>query len=538
MLVDGKLARLFATVRHANVILTPDLQSLACTEDTDCGKPASGSGVSRMDKLMAVSHTRACSEGAPEMKFQSAPRKTLLRLTVAFAALISVAVPVTQASAQELSLIRDAETEALIAEYTMPIFRAAGVSSNNIKVHLINDTSFNAFVVDGRNMFLNTGAILLSETPNQLIGVIAHETGHIKGGHITSLRQQIAKMQTAALMLQALSIGAIAGGALAGPLRCTDPHDRTSCSNDMTQAGVATLLGGQQVLVRSILSYRRAQESAADQAGVDYLTKSHQSPAGMLKTFRYFADQSLGMRVDPYIQSHPVAMDRIAQLQEIAQRSPYFNEKDTPQLQLRHDLVRAKIYAYTYKNNSQRILRQYSDNGLPARYARAIVKFHGGGYQAAAPALDELIAANPQNPWFYELKGTFLMESGNAKEAVGPLRRAVSLVPKSGFMRIELAQAILESGTGTADEALQLLRVALLDEDQSYLGYRLQSQAYGKLKRYPEADLSAALASFHQGDVKNAKMLAERAKNGLQQGTPGWVKADDIVNFKMEKVRG
>ncbi len=461
------------------------------------------------------------------MELRSVLRKSISRLTFAFAALIAIAGPVGQASAQELSLIRDAEAEALIADYTMPIFRAAGVSSNNIKVHLVNDTSFNAFVVDGRNMFINTGAILLSETPNQLIGVIAHETGHIKGGHITSLRQQIAKMQTAALMLQVLSIGAIAGGAAAG-------------SGETAQAGTAMMFGGQQILMRSILSYRRAQESSADQAGVDFLTKSHQSPAGMLKTFRYFADQSVGMlKADPYIQSHPVPMDRIAQLQEIAQKSPYFNEKDPPQLQLRHDLVRAKIYAYTYKNNPQRVLHQYADDGLAARYARAIVKFHGGGYQAAAPDLDALIASNPQNPWFHELKGTFLMESGNASAAVAPLKRAVTLVPKSGFMRIELAQAMLEGGSGAAaDEALKLLRVALVDEDQSYLGYRLQSQAYGQLRRYPDADLAAALASFHQGDVKNAKMLAERAKNGLQQGTPGWVKADDIVNFKMEKVGG
>ncbi len=475
---------------------------------------------------MTVPYTKARFRGAPETKFRVVPREIISRLTVALAALISITVPVMQARAQELSLIRDAETEALIADYTMPIFRAAGVASNNIKVHLVNDTSFNAFVIDGRNMFINTGSILLSETPNQVIGVIAHETGHITGGHITSLRQQIAKMQTAALMLQVLSLGAVIGGAATG-------------NADTAQAGGAMMFGGQQVIMRSILSYRRAQESTADRAGVEFLTKSHQSPAGMLKTFRYFAEQSVGtLKVDPYIQSHPVPMERIAQLQEIAERSPYFNEKDPPQLQLRHDLVKAKIFAYTYKNNPQRILRQYSDNSLPARYARAIVKFHGGGYQAAAPALDELIAAMPQNPWFYELKGTFLMESGDAKNAVAPFRKAVSMVPKSGFMRIELAQAMLENGSGTADEALKLLHVALIDEDQSYLGYRLQSQAYGKLKRYPEADLSAALASFHQGDVKNAKMLAERAKNGLPQGTPGWVRADDIVNFKIEKVRG
>jgi predicted Zn-dependent protease len=456
----------------------------------------------------------------------SAGTKPLRRIAAALAASLALLAPSMQATAQELSLIRDAETEALIADYTAPIFRAAGVSSNNIKVHLVNDTTFNAFVVDGRNMFINTGAILLSETPNQLIGVIAHETGHITGGHITGLRQQIAKMQTAALMLQALSLGAVIGGAASG-------------SSETAQAGTAMMFGGQQVLMRSILSYRRAQESAADQAGVDYLTKSHQSPAGMLKTFRFFADQSLGsLKVDPYIQTHPVPADRISQLQEIAQRSQYFNEKDAPQLQLRHDLVKAKILAYTYKNNPQRIMRQYTDNGLPARYARAIIKFYTAGYQAAAPALDELIASQPQNPWFYELKATFLMESGKAKDAVAPFRKAVSLVPKASFMRIELAQAILESGAGSGEEALQLLRPALIDEDQSWLGYRLQSQAYAKLKRYPEAELASALASFHKGDVKNAKMLAERAKNGLPEGTPGWVKADDIVNFKMEKVRG
>jgi predicted Zn-dependent protease len=478
---------------------------------------------------MAMPQTRECSGGTIliAMKLRFLKRtKFLSRFTAVCAAGALATASFSQARAQEISLIRDAETESLIAEYTMPIFQAAGVASHNIKVHLVNDSSFNAFVIDGRNMFINTGAILQSETPNQLIGVIAHETGHITGSHNARLREQISKMQTAALMLQILSVGAIVGGAATG-------------SNDTAQAGSAMMFGGQQVLMRSILSYVRGQESSADRAAVEYLNRSKQSPAGMLKTFRFFADQSIGsLHVDPYIQTHPVPVERIAQLQEIATRSPYFNQKDTPQLQLRHDLVRAKIAAYSYKGNPQRILRLYSDNGLPARYARAIMKYHTGGYQAAAPAVEELIAAAPTNPWFYELKGTFLLESGNAKEATAPLRRAVALVPKSGFMRIELAQAILESGSGSAEEALQMLRVALLDEDQSYLGYRLQSQAYGRLKRFAEADLSAALASFHQGDVKNAKMLAERAKNGLPQGTPSWVKADDIVNFKIEKVRG
>jgi predicted Zn-dependent protease len=463
------------------------------------------------------------------MKFRTLAPIRFVSRVAAFAAILGLIIQsVPPAYAQQLSFIRDAETEALIADYTTPIFRAAGVYSHNIRVHLVNDTSFNAFVIDGRNMFINTGAILLSETPNQLIGVIAHETGHITGGHMASLRQQISKMQTAALMLQILSIGAVVGGAVGG-------------SPDTAQGGTALMFGGQQVLVRSILQYRRAQESTADRAAVDFLTKSQQSPAGMLKTFRYLANESIGSagKIDPYIQTHPFPADRIAQLQDIAEKSPYFNVKDPPELQLRHDLVRAKIAAYTYENNPQRILREYSDNGLPARYARVIVKYHAGGYRAAAPALDELMAAMPHNPWFYELKGTFLLESGNARDAIAPFRKAVSLVPKSGFMRIELAQALLESGNpGTAAEALQLLRIALLDEDQSYLGYRLEAQALGKLNRLPEADLASALASFHQGDVKTAKALAERAKLGLPLNSPGWVKADDIVNFKVEKVRG
>ena len=228
---------------------------------------------------------------------------------------------------------------------------------------------------------------------------------------------------------------------------------------------------------------------------------------------------------------------RIAQLTEIAEKSPYLNKKDSAQLQLRHDLVRAKIIAYTYQNNPRRILRQYSDNSLPSKYARAIAAYHSGGYQVAANALNGLIQAQPQNPWFHELKGTFLLESGRARAAAGPLRKAVSLAPRSSYMRIELAQAILEGGGGSAKEALGLLRTALVKEDQSYLGYRLESQAYGKLGRLPEANLAAALANFHKGDVKQAKVLAERAKLGLRQGSPAWLKADDILAFN-EKVRG
>jgi predicted Zn-dependent protease len=188
------------------------------------------------------------------------------------------------------------------------------------------------------------------------------------------------------------------------------------------------------------------------------------------------------------------------------------------------------------------MLRDYpgSDHGMPARYARTIVKFHsGGGARAALPDLDALIAEKPDYAFFHELKGRFLLESGRAKEAIAPLRKAAALAPSSGFIRIQLAQALLETDSAAnTQEALQALRVALVKEDQSYLGYRLQADALGKLKRFPEADLASAQASFHQGDLKHAKLLAERAKKGLNPGTPQWIKADDIANFKLDKKQG
>lgn len=260
---------------------------------------------------MAMTKTRAGFRGnfqLPEKRGKGGPFKIFTRLIAAITAIAFVSVHMAPAKAQQISLIRDAETEALIADYTGPIFRAANVASHNVKVHLINDNSFNAFVINGQNMFINTGAILQSETPNQLIGVIAHETGHIKGGHNARLRDLMERMQTAALLLQVLSIGAVAAGAATG-------------SSDTAQAGTAMMFGGQQVIMRSVLSYVRQQELAADRAAVEFLNGAHESPAGMLKVFRYFADQSVGtVRPDPYVLTHPMPQERIAQLQDIAQR--------------------------------------------------------------------------------------------------------------------------------------------------------------------------------------------------------------------------
>lgn len=427
-------------------------------------------------------------------------------------------------------LIRDAEIEALIADYAKPIFHAAGLASQNIHIHLVNDRSFNAFVVDGQNMFIHVGAIMRSKTPNQLIGVIAHETGHIAGGHLSRLRAVVARAQSAALMFQLLGLAAIAAGAA------------TDAGSDVGQAGSAILFGGQAALQRSILAYRRVEEYSADQAGVTFLTRTKQSARGMIETFEYFADQSLASLAyaDPYVQTHPMPRDRIAQLRELAHESPYFDQTDPPELQFRHDMVRAKLEAFINRGNPAVVFRKYptSDQSLPARYARAISRYFSSGIKAALPQINALIETQPKNPYFYELKGQFLLESGNVRQAVAPLRKAVQFAPESGLIRIMLAQALL--GTGDKkhlNEAVRHLRKALVVEKYSALGYRQLATAYGRLRRIADAELASAQAYFYEGKLKLAKTQAERAKTKFPPHSAKWIRADDIVKYQPPKAR-
>lgn len=436
---------------------------------------------------------------------------------------LAAALLLTQsASVNAASLIRDAEIEALLSDYATPIFRAAALGSQNINMHIVNDKSFNAFVIDGQNMFIHVGAMTKSETPNQLIGVIAHEAGHIAGGHLARLKVQMARMQSAALIMNLIGIGAMIGGAVSGG------------GNDVGEAGAAVLYGGSSIIQRSLLSYRRAEESAADQAAVSYLNRTKQSVRGMLETFRHFADQSLGSVnfIDPYIQSHPMPQARIAQLRDLAERSAYFDAKDSPQLQFRHDMVRAKLEAFTNKNNAAYVMRKYPETNrtLPARYARAITRYFTSGVDGAMNDLDGLLAEQPDNPYFHELKGQFLLESGKAQAAIAPLQKAVSLAPDAGLMRVMLGQALVATNDASLlKEAIGQLRKALLKEKQSVVGYRQLAIAYGQLNKIPEAQLASAQGFLFEGNADFAKVHAERAIRAFPEGSPNWVKANDII---------
>jgi predicted Zn-dependent protease len=450
------------------------------------------------------------------------PALRALALVTAFA-LAVVGMPVRAQAQGSLPLIRDAEIEQLLRDYTGPILRAAGLAQQNVNVVIINDRAFNAFVVDGRRIFINVGALMESQTPNEIIGILAHESGHIAGGHMARLRQELANAQTAAIIALLAGIGATVAGVRAGP------------NSGAGNIGAAALQAPQSVIQRTLLSYVRAQEEQADKAGVKFLTATGQSPKGMYDTFKRFADkiQFQTKYIDPYLQTHPMPKERMDALEELAKTSPYWNKKDPPELQLRHDLMRAKLSGFLDRPDT--VLRRYplSDTSLPARYARAISSYRYRDINSAMPQIDGLIQSQPNNPYFHEIKGQALLEGGHPAEAVGPLRRAVALAPNATLIRVMLGQALVATNKAKdAEEAIPLLRTAVTRDPDMADGFSQLAMAYGRKGDLAEADLAAAQAAFANGDYRTARDIATRAKTRFPTGSPGWVRADDIVTYK------
>jgi predicted Zn-dependent protease len=419
-------------------------------------------------------------------------------------------------------IIRDAEIEHLLKEYTQPILRVAGLTQQNIQVVIINDRSFNAFVADGRRIFVNGGALLEAETPNQIIGVLAHETGHIAGGHLARLREQLAAASTQSILAMILGVGALVAGSRSG-------------NSGLSQGGMAALSGPGAAIQNSLFAYLRAQEDQADRAGVKFLTASGQSAKGMYETFKRLADQMLYQTayLNPYMQSHPLPSERVAALEGLAKASPYWNTKDSPALQARHDLMRAKLFGFLERPDA--VARRYppGDGSLAARYARAISALRFADPRAAQAQIDALIQTQPQNPYFHELKGQMLLEAGRPADAIAPLRQAVQLAPNPALIQIMLGQALVAShDRARVDEAVSILRVALTREPESSDGYSHLAMAYGQKNDLAHADLASAQAAFMRGDIKTAREIAARAKTRFPVGTPGWVKADDIASYK------
>ena len=308
-----------------------------------------------------------------------------------------------------MPVIRDAEIEQLLRDYAQPILRAAGLAKQNVRVVVLGDRSFNAFVMDGRHIFVNAGALFDAKTPNEIIGVFAHETGHLAGGHLQRLREQLASAQTASIIALMAGIGAAVAGA------------RSGAGGDV---GAAAIMAPQSAIMRSLLAYVRTQEDQADHAGVKFLNATGQSPHGMVDLFKRLSNEVLfnSRYIDPYMQTHPMPADRVAALETLAKASPYWDQQGSTRVAIaaRPDARQAFRLPGTRRRRLRAAIRPATTACLRATRApsRPIVT---RDLRQALAQIDGLIQAQPNNPYFYELKGQALLEGGQPAEAVAPL---------------------------------------------------------------------------------------------------------------------
>lgn len=440
------------------------------------------------------------------MSWLSRNATRLISATAVAGLMLATASP---ASAQ--SAIRDTEIEAIIHEWSDPVFTAMGLEPSEIEILLINESDLNAFATRGRIMGLNTGLILRTRNANELLGVIAHEAGHIKNRHTLRDGAQQAGMQPL-LMTMALGALAIAAGA--------------------PDAG-AILIGNSQYFgTLSALRYMTHQEGEADNTGAHALERAGESGRGLLTFFENFRSQEVfsDARRYPYFRSHPLSSDRIENLRRLVAEQSNYNHEDSPERIAQHALILAKIHAFMDAPNST--LRAYpeTDVTLPARYARAIAWYRDGQTERALTAVDVLLTEQPENPYFWELKGQILFEEGRPAEAIGAHQRSVDLKPDAPLLRINLAHAMIE--THDAEQITlavdQLKRATALESDNS-MGWRLLSQAYATQGKEGEARLASAEMYFALGAQTQATQFALRARDMLTPGSADWTRAMDIV---------
>jgi predicted Zn-dependent protease len=441
--------------------------------------------------------------------------KSLVTLVAAWYAF----APTVAAAAAGPSLIRDAEIESYLHDYTAPIFEAAGVDPASVHLYIVNDPRINAFVAGGMNLFIHTGLLMRAQTANQVIGVIAHETGHIAGGHLVRSKdiQRAATIEAIVAMVLGIGAGIASGNPSVGG------------------AGVAA---GPALAMTQLLQYTRTQEASADSAGLGFLDATGQSARGMYEMFDMLQKDMVLTGVanaNPFLQTHPLTQARMDHIQQYMAQSPYTNAPLNPQLEEDQRRIRAKILGFM--NPLEEVMKAYpeSDNSFAARYARAIAWYRAADLTRASPAVDLLIQEEPNNPFLKELKGQMLFENGRTVESVAAYRQAVKLRPDLPLLRIGLAQSLIETNEAANNaEAIQHLEVATGLEPRNLQGWRLLTVAYGRNDQLPMVALAQAEIAMLQGDDKKAKDYARRAQDGLPPGSPGALRAEDIL-FQIQK---
>lgn len=443
--------------------------------------------------------------------FRRAVTAFMLFLSLSIGWQVSLPVSPGLAQGRDITFIRDTEIENTIRFYMRPIYEAAGVDSSTVRIHLIRDDSLNAFVAGGQRIFIHTGLLMKADKPEQVIGVLAHELGHITGGHLSQFRQNLDNAEALSIAGLLLGLGAAVATGEAG-------------------AGVAGAALGQQLGQRSFLQYTRANEQAADQAAVTFLDDAEISSVGLLEFMRVLQEQEklYSVGANPYTRTHPLNQDRILFLENHVSQSSASGRSLPFDFQLVHVRMRAKLHGYLLPEET---LRRFpaSDTTPPARYARSIAYMELFEMDKAISEIDALLSESPDDPFFLETKGDILRRSGRLMDAAVEYRRAIDILPWAALIRVSLAQVLLESGdTSLVQEALDNANVAVRYEPDFLRGWNLKGQAHQIRGETGLVLLTQAEVALRRNNKKQAKALAERAMEALPQGSAGWVQAQDI----------
>ena len=425
--------------------------------------------------------------------------------------LLSVTLAAEPAMAQ--SILRDAETEKFFHDIADPLIAAGHLNPRNVQIVLIQDESINAFVAVGQTVYIHTGLIAAADNANEIQGVIAHELGHITGGHSIRI-QQGAKVATG-IMLLSLILGAAAIAAGSG------------------EGGAGIMAAGQQAAMGKFLAFSRDQESAADQAGSSFLETAGISGRGMISFFKKLQNQEFRLAIpqdDAYGQTHPLTGERIQALETKLKASAAWSKPTDPRLEEEFQRVKGKLAGYINDPRRTFVLYPESNHSLGARYARAYAWHKLAEVEKSTAELDGLLKDRPNDPFFLELKGQVLLESGRPAEALASLRQAVQQAPDQPLIASLLGHALIATEQpGNYDEAKKVLKAAISrDNSNPFAWYQL-----GIVYDHDGEQARAALATAERYNLEGVPQLAyanaQMALQGIPSGTPDYLRAQDIA---------
>lgn len=418
----------------------------------------------------------------------------LISRLFAHIAVIAGCLTASPVVADNISLITDAETQDYLAQIVKPLYQAANLTFNPYSIFLVNDNSLNAFVSDGNYLFVHTGTLIEAENTNEIAGILAHETGHIMGGHIVRQKLKLEKLQYA--MLGSMLVA----GA-------------TALSTGRGDAAMAVLLGSQSSAFNNMLNYQMQEERSADESAVKLLQKTKQSTLGLQKFMKKIKKKNYfgGIEENTYFRTHPLTSERIAHFIEASKNNKY--PANNP-LDSKFSMIKAKLIAFLLPKEKVRRMYPTSNTSLPAQYAHSIVLFREGNIQQSLDGLEKLITAQPHNPYLHELKGQFLFESGSTKQSISAYQQALTLLPNNYILQISLAHAILESSASPADiqQAVNLLQKSLVTVNNAF-SWELLARAYDMQNNKAAAQYATAEFNYAIGKLENAQAQLERAEN-------------------------